>query len=273
MRTSTKAGMARALMAAVGPLVEMLLEMGVTSPEAESLLRSVFVHRARAWLARQRAGRAPPSDARISLVTGVHRNFVRQLLAEPPRIAKSRQQKGSRADRLLSAWHSDPKYLDGSGRPRDLPQRGSSPSFQSLATTYLPGTAPGVVLDELKRAGLVQHLSADRLRVRSRSIRVYGLSLASAAEVGYRTQEFIEALSYNLHSPDHRRFLESMPTIEIEENRVAAVREIIGRRASTFLARMEHELAVAIQTSKKHDRGRRIKVGLTLFATERLVGR
>jgi hypothetical protein len=273
MSVSGKDAMARALMAAVGPLVEIFLELGVTSPEAESLLRSVFIHRACAWLARQNPDRARPSDARISLVTGVHRNFVRHILAEPPRIASSRQKKGSRADRLLGAWHSDPLYLDGSGKPRDLAERGPSPSFQSLAMTYLPGTAPGVVLDELTRAGLVQLLSANRLRVRSRSFRVQGLNLANANDVGCRTQELVETLSYNLHSPESRRFLDSMPAIDVEEDRVAVVREIVARRASNFLARMEHELTLAFGASKRGQRKRKVKVGLTIFAPERFVGK
>jgi hypothetical protein len=260
--------MARAAMAAVEPLVEILLEMGVTSPEAESLLRSVFVHRARSWLVNQSRSSTEPSDARISLVTGVHRNFVRHILAERPKIAKSRQKRGNRADRVLSAWHTDSHYLDGSGKPRDLPERGGRPSFHSLATTYLPGAAPGIVLDELMRAGAVQSLPEGRLRVRSKSFRVHGLNPASVVDVGSRAKGMIETLTYNLHHRENRRVCESMPSIEIEEDRIAAVREIIARRASTFLARMEHELASAVHTSKAGN-AKKIRMGLTIFATER----
>jgi hypothetical protein len=265
-----KAAMARAAMAAVEPLVELLLEMGVTSPEAESLLRSVFVHKTRAWLARRNPGASKPSDARVSLVTGVHRNFVRRILAEPPKIAEARQQKGNRASRMLKAWHSDPVFLDSSGKPRDLPEKGSSPSFHSLATMYLPSAAPGVVLEELRRAGLVQMLSDERVRVRSRTFRMHGLNLSSVADVGSRARELLETLGNNLHHPDSRRFFDSMPVIEIEEGRIAAVREIIGRRATTFLAGMEHELATAVNASKRGKSKRKIKVGLTVFETEQL---
>ena len=110
-------------MAAVEPLVELFLELGITSPEAESLLRSIFVHKAREWLAKSNAAEQYPSDVHVALVTGVHRNFVRTLLAEPPRIAVAREQKGHRASRLLEAWHSDARYLDSSGKPRDLSEK------------------------------------------------------------------------------------------------------------------------------------------------------
>src|ERR1700722_10592727 len=163
MSRTGKAALARSAMSAMEPLVQLFLELGITSPEAESLLRSLFVHQARAWLAQASDGGGKPSDVRISLVTGVHRNFVRRILAETPRIAAARAQKGHPAERLLDAWHSDPAYLDSSGKPRDLPERGPKPSFYSLASAYIPGAAPGVVLEELRRAGVVQMLAEHRV--------------------------------------------------------------------------------------------------------------
>jgi hypothetical protein len=264
-----KATMAQAAMSAVEPLVELLIELGVTSPEAESLLRGVFVHKTREWLARQSSSVAEPSDARISLVTGVHRNFVRRILAEPPKIADAREKKSNHANRLLQAWYSDPVYLDTSGKPRDLPEKGGRPSFQSLSMTYVPGAAPGVVLDQLKSAGLVQMLSEHRLRVRSRTFRGHGFSLNSIAEVGSRARELLDTLRHNVQQSDSRRFCESMRVIEVEPGRLAAVRDLVSRRASTFLAGMEHELAVEANRSPRAQRKARIKVGLTIYQTER----
>jgi len=266
---SSKGAVARAAMAAVEPLVELLLELGVTSPEAESLLRAVFVHKTRDWLARQGERAAEPSDARVSLVTGVHRNFVRRILAEPPKIADAREQKSNRASRLLQAWHSDPLYLDSSGKPRDLLERGAKPSFQSLSTTYVPGAAPGVVLDQLRRAGLVQTLSEHRLRVRSRTFRVHGFTSHGIAEVGKRAREMLETLRHNLKHPDSLRFCDSMREIQVELERIPAVRELINRRAMTFLTGMEHELAVEANKARASKRKGRVKVGLTIYQTER----
>lgn len=269
MSISGKAAVAQAAMAAVEPLVELLLELRVTSPEAESLLRGVFVHKTREWLARQSVSTSEPSDVRISLVTGVHRNFVRRILAEPPKIADAREQKSNRANRLLQAWYSDPVYLDTSGKPRDLPEKGNRPSFQSLSTTYVPGAAPGAVLDQLRRAGSVQTLSEHRVRVRGRTFRVHGFNLSGIAEVGSRARELLETLKHNVQQPDSRRFCDSMRVIEIERGRIPAVRDIISRRATTFLAGMEHELAVEANRSRRAKQKGRIKVGLTVYQTER----
>src|ERR1700676_618181 len=201
-------------MAAVEPLVELFLELGITSPEAESLLRGLFVHKARQWLAALSAEGENPSDVRVSLVTGVHRNFVRRILAEPPRIAAAREQKKHRTARLLEAWHTDPAYLDSSGKPRDLSKKEPEPSFHNLASTYAPGAAPGVVLQELQRAGGVQFLYDERVRGRSSTFRVHEVNAAGMSKWGSRARELLETLIHNLRAPDLRILCDSMSAMK-----------------------------------------------------------
>jgi Family of unknown function (DUF6502) len=261
--------MARAAMAAVEPLVEVFLEMGVTSPEAESLLRSVFVHTAHRWLAKSRGDGASPTDVRVSLVTGVHRNFVRKILAEPPRIAAARERKSHPTSRLLEAWHTDPAYLDASSKPRDLSIRKPEPSFFRLMSTYAPGTAPGVVLKELIRAGMVQLLPEERVRVRSRRFRARGVNASSMNELGSNTKELLETLIRNMRQPDATLFHDSMRSIEVDPARVPAVRDLITRRTGNFLAAIQQELAVEASSPHRMKTKRRVRVGLTAFETEK----
>src|SRR6185437_12053588 len=125
---SGRTELAWAAFAAIQPIVAVLIELGITSPEAESLLRSFFVHEASTWLTGQSGG-GKPSDSRVALVTGLHRNVIREIRAEPPQIAPKRAGRGYRAGRLLEAWHTDPAYKDAHGNPMDLPERGAAPSL------------------------------------------------------------------------------------------------------------------------------------------------
>jgi hypothetical protein len=268
MSEAEKAALARSAMAAVEPLVQLFLELGITSPEAESLLRSLFVHKAREWLATSSECGESPSDVRVSLVTGVHRNFVRRILGEPPRIAAVRQQKGHHAERLLDAWHSDPTYLDSSGKPRDLSERAPEPSFNSLAGRYVSSAAPGVVLEELRRAGVVQMLAEHRVRVRSRTFRHHGLNAGNVGEIGQRARELLETLTHNLREPEETLFCDSMPAIQIDAARLPIVRALIARRASTFLSAVGQEFSAEATASKRNKPKQRVRVGLTVFATE-----
>jgi Family of unknown function (DUF6502) len=252
MGRNGKAALARAAMSAVEPLVALFLELGITSPEAES------------------AGKpAAPSDVRVSLVTGIHRNFVRKILDEPPGIAAAREQKGHPAGRVLEAWHSDPKYLDSSGKPRDLSEREQEPSFQTLVLEYLPGSSPGMVLAELHRAGLVQLLSEHRLRVRNRTFRMQGVNPGNVGEMGTQARELLETLTHNLRQPDSPRFCESTRSIEIDAGRLPIIRDLIARRTGTFLTAMEQELTVLAGSVRSRRAGKRVRVGLTAVETER----
>jgi len=251
-------------MVAIEPLVQLFLELGISSPEAESLLRGLFVHKSRQWLASQGDG-SDPSDVRVALVTGVHRNFVRRLLREPPRIAETRQRKGHAATRLLRAWYSDVRYLDSSGKPRDLPEKGPSPSFETLARAYLRGPTPGVILRELLRTRAVERLTEQRVRACSRYVRAPGLSLPNIREIGVRSKQLIETLTANLRGPRDALFCDSMSSIDVAETRAPVVHEVINRRATAFLQSLEAELASERSYHSRSRGARRVRLSVTVF--------
>jgi hypothetical protein len=264
-RPSARAKMALAALTAVEPLLDLFLRIGLTSPEVESLMRGVFVHKSREWLARQNGGQ-PPSNVRVSLVSGVHRNFVHRILAEPPRIAPARERRANRIGPLLQAWHNENQYLDDSGKPRDLPERGESPSFLSLVREHLPGTSPSEILQALLRSGVVESLPNHRVRVRSQTVRQLGITLENVTELGLRAKAIIGTLIWNLDNVRDGLFFESTPVVEIDADRMAVVREVISRRATTFLAAITQEL-----TSEKPGRkasGRRSKISLAVIESK-----
>ena len=264
-RPSGRAKMALAALTAIEPLLDLFLHIGLTSPEVESLMRGLFVHKSREWLVRQNGGQSP-SDVRVSLVSGVHRNFVHRILAEPPRIAPARERRANRAGPLLHAWHSEKHYLDDSGKPRDLPERGESPSFLTLVREHLPGTSPGAILQALLRSGVVESLPNHRVRVRSETARQPGITLENVTELGLRAKTIIGTLLWNLDNVRDGLFFESTPIVEIDADRMAVVRAVITRRATTFLAATAQELAS--EAPRRKARGRRSKISLAVIETK-----
>jgi len=239
---SVRTAMAQAAISTIEPLVELFLELGITSPEAESLWRGVFVHQCREWL-RRREGGEPPSDVRVALISGVHRNFVSRLLAEAPKISAVRERKGHRAARMLEAWHRDPIYLDSSGKPRDLPERGPAPSFETLADSHIPGAPVRALLRELHRAGVIEFLADRRIRVRTRGVRLPGVTPTNLDQLGRSSAAYLRTLIHNLREPREPWLNEALPPIEIAPDRIPLVREVIYRRTVAFLQSLEAELA------------------------------
>jgi len=248
-----------AAMAAIEPVLEVLLKIGITSPEAESLMRGLFVHRARDSLASQ-AGGVAPTDVRLALVTGVHRNFVRRILSEPPVISSEREGRAYLPGRVLRGWQTDPLYRDEGGKPRDIPEEGPAPSFAALTAEYLSGRSASTVLQELIRSGAVQSLEAHRVRLRSRAARRPGLNLESVTVYGLQARALLATLTARLCDPQAAAFLEVTPVFGIAADRMPLIRDVVARRAGTFLTGLEHELS----RESKGSRGRKVRFSLSV---------
>lgn len=264
-----KSALAKAAMVAIEPLVQFLLEIGVNSPEAESLFRSIFIHKARDWLTAQ--GRYEPSDVQIALVTGVHRNFVHEILKGPPRIAAVRRSRGVKLERLIEAWRLDSAYVGGDGKPLTLFRTAPEPSVKSLIAKHLPGAPVGGTIAQLIRRGLVQVLPDDRILIRSALQPAKGMSYSKVAAAGDLGRSLLETLCHNLNQPAARLFCGGVPKVTVESSRAPALRGAIGLRAAAFLTEIADELAKepgVRKASRKTKAEGRLVIGVTVFQTE-----
>lgn len=146
----------RALRRVLRPLVRVMIARGVTLPAAVEMLKSLLVE-----VAAREFGidGKPPTDSRVSLVTGVHRKDVSRLrpqldAPEPPAPAAV-----SLGAQLVAVWMGSPQYLDAEGRPLPLPRfasEGGAQSFEALVSSVNSDIRSRVVLDEWVRQGLVR---------------------------------------------------------------------------------------------------------------------
>jgi hypothetical protein len=268
MSDTGKATIARAALKAFEPMIDLCLDIGINSPELESLVRAVFVHRVRDRLAQQNSDPRAASDVRVALTSGVHRNFVRQILAQAPQIAPDRTEKRHRTSRLLRAWHTEHRYLDNAWHPRELPLHApdKEPSFADLVQRYMPGVTVGVALEELSRAAAVQVLPAEHVRVKSRSYRTAGVTLASVNDAAEKAKDLLRTMFFNMRKPAVPRICEDMSVISVERGRAAAAMHVVNKRVKTFIEALEQELAV---TSTGKGRGDEVELGLTVYSWER----
>lgn len=135
------------------PLARLLISRGITLPAAVEMLKDAYVKVA---VDEFRLGEAPPTDTRVSLLTGVHRKDIRRLREE------DRSPEDMTALNVLSEvvtrWATDRRYRTRDGKPRVLPRSStarSSVSFASLAYAISSDLKPRPILDELVRLGMV----------------------------------------------------------------------------------------------------------------------
>jgi Family of unknown function (DUF6502) len=145
----------RALRKLLRPLVKLMLSHGITYPYLSDLLKGLFVEVAEQDF---RLDAKPPTDSRVSLVSGVHRKDVSRLrglldsaeLVEPSVVPRGAQ--------LVAHWMGNPKYLLEDGSPRSLARlvsEGGELSFEALVTSVNSDIRSRVVLDEWLSLGVV----------------------------------------------------------------------------------------------------------------------
>src|SRR6516162_10237237 len=130
------------------PVVLLLLKSGITWKEFSNLAKEKFVTVATEAFGKR--GR-PTNVSRVAILTGLNRNDVARL--RTPREQRAEQGFMSKPTQLLHAWYHDPRYLDPSGKPRDLEIEDVDGSFTELARRYAPNTPMVALLKELRAAG------------------------------------------------------------------------------------------------------------------------
>ena len=263
---------ARALSAALEPLIDVCLKIGITSPEIESLLRVAFVQRAFERLPRHaRTGRGP-SDSRVSLAAGVHRIEVGKIRSAGGTVsAKGTMEKKerlySKSARVLTGWTTDTRFMTSGGLPLDLPMERNKQrrSFEDLVDKYAPGNHPGSVLKELRRRGNVELLDDEIIRFKSTTTRASGLTKANVAQAASRIKRLGDTLFHNILETAHPRLYAETKPISLDAEQIALIRAIIDRRAKTFLTSVEGELSTR---STKGTIGAEKRMGLGVFSWE-----
>ncbi len=193
--------MAKALSAALEPLIDVCLKIGITSPEMESLLRVAFVQRAFEKLPRHANSGRGPSDSRVGIAAGVHRTEVTRIrtaggTASARETMETKERLYSKSARVLHGWKTDSRFTTSGGLPLDLPMERNKQrrSFEDLVEKYAPGNHPGTVLKELRRRGNVELLDAEIIRFKSSTTRSKGVTPANVAQAAKRMKRLGETL-------------------------------------------------------------------------------
>ncbi len=144
----------RVLRGLLRPLVRTLISRGVTAPAFYRLLKSVYVDVA--YREFRIDGDTPPTDSRVSLLTGVHRRDVRAYLSDPDDSWETARAKTATFATVLGQWLARPELQDDDGRPAALPRTSADgPDFERLVQSVSRDIRPRTVLDELMRQALV----------------------------------------------------------------------------------------------------------------------
>ncbi len=229
----------RAAMRVLRPLVRFLLRHGIASDAFTELARKVYVDVADKEFAIE--GKRQ-TVSRISVVTGLNRKEVARLRELPGPVADDELWR-NRAQTVLSAWLTDPQFLDRKDHPLDLPFANSEPSFTDLVKKHSGDMQPRAVADELLRVGAVEETPSG-FRMTRRGYEPTEDQQALIDMLGTDAAELLVTLDHNVHADASSRLLQGKVSYDnIHPDDVAEFLALSKRQARNLLEELNHWLA------------------------------
>lgn len=184
--------------------------------------------------------------SKVSTLTGVHRKDVSTILktGETPKV--------SGVDviaKILTAWESDPRFVDGRRSPRGLIYGSEHSEFGVLVSSVTSDVRASTILSELERRGLVEKRSGKVVLIEGYN-RLPQEPVARFRNLARNVKYLFQAAQENLFSPREprnahlRTEFENLSSTQLEELRDWVLKENIDfhKRLREKLTQYERDL-------------------------------
>jgi Family of unknown function (DUF6502) len=245
------------------PVVLLLLKSGISWKEFSDLAKEKFVTvTTEAFGIRGR----PTNVSRVAILTGLDRRDVARLRTPRERRAAV-QGFMSKPTQLLHAWYHDPRYLDPSGKPRDLEIEGADGSFAELVRRYAPGIPLVAMIKELRAAGAIGDAEGKRLRALKRSYIPRELNEDVVRLWGSVLQDVGTTLEHNVYrdETDEPRFERRAISLRVNPKSLPQFRKVLEREGQAFLEHMDDWINAHEVRSSIDEEGIGIRLGVGVY--------
>lgn len=215
MSESLKAAVHAAILRMLGPLIRLLLAVGIGVGDFMALVKVAYVRAARDE-GREKHGELRPNASRIAVVTGLTRGEVAAMLAADTDERRTSERGRQRAERVLSGWWNDPDFQTTLGDPAVLPIAGSRRSFKELVKRYSNEPRVTPILDELLRVNAVKRLPDGTVKPISRTYATVRWNPEGIASLGEQLSEHCRTLLHNLEHPGQPRFVRRVVNAQLD---------------------------------------------------------
>jgi hypothetical protein len=261
----------RALRHLLGPIVRVLLQNGVTWNEFAEIGKEVFVDVARAGYGIQ--GR-PTNNARVALITGLNRREVTRVRSVIAGATDGNETQPNRISQILTAWHTDPDFLDADGKPVMLAADGSRASLAELLKRYAGDVPHGALLKELTLLGLVKQ-QGKAFKVVSRHYVRSASDPDLLHQAGQALHDHATTLAHNVDASrtEPARFERMATTRTLPRRHLRAFGKFLESEGEAFLERADAWLATHSRVAESKDRSRKrnepvVRAGVGVYSIQ-----
>ena len=260
----------KALLQLMEPLAGFASDLGFSAGELQAILREAAVKSA---AARHLEDSNRINISGIAATTGIPRAEISRIL----KSAKAFTEQGEKpadapqqsTNRILAAWHEDPKFTGPNGQPADLKLYGRGTTFETLAKRYGRGIPTRAVLDELIRSGAIELLPTQKIRAKASMTVERGVSARVIKAFGERAAELLNTMLSNMRIPESPNFVASVSDATILRSSLPLFRKELSIKGADFLADIQDVLSrrTRSRSHRHHDDGP-VRVSVTIFCHE-----
>jgi hypothetical protein len=244
------------------PLTEFVIDTGLSTRDIHTILRECAV---RIVASRQLQVAKRINVSGISASTGISRSEISRIIKARSRVGRHADDHRQSTNRILAAWHDDPKYTNSNGQPAELRLYGRGATFDSLVKAHGRGIPTRAVLDELVRTRVVDVLPSQRIKAKAPIVTDGGLTKQFVKAVGDRVSELLSAMLANMREPGAAEFLASVSGTVRSVESLPLIRKEIASKGAEFLSEIQDGF-VHHQTGVRTKGGRSMSV--TVFCYE-----
>jgi uncharacterized protein DUF6502 len=247
----------------VDPLLDLMLDVGVTVHEFQYLIRERAVRVATRRVIRE-CGRN--SKSRVAIITGLPRSEVARILdkADAP-AGEARGQHPSR--RILAAWFDNPRFLTPTGEPAVLPIFGKQRSFETLVSLHSGGIPVRAMLDELIQIDAIERLPDQKVRAKSRIPILTGLTKGAITSIGERARDLLDTLTKNARQKSQPLFEATALISDADPDMVSLARLEMAEQGASFVSGASSILSRSRKESARSARkvSTKCRLGVTVY--------
>jgi hypothetical protein len=250
MEINPKASVLMACRVLLRPIVRLLLRSGIPWKDFAELVKTAYVEVATAEFGIR--GR-PTNASRVAILSGLSR---REVARQRDLLAGNQSEPNTEflnpAQRVLTAWHQDPDYVEPDGVPREVAVDGPAPSFGDLCLRHAGDIPATALLKELRKVGAVGAGEGAKVRALQRVYFPSQFDSAKVLRAGSVIEDIGETVVYDLLCPGGQRlrFERRAENDRIDLRHLPAFQAMLEVEGQAFLERVdawlsEHEAKAA----------------------------
>ncbi len=209
----------------------------------------------------------PTNISRVSVITGISRKEITKIRSSETDFS-AQLIKGTPAGEVLHRWHTDARFLDLQGHPKQLDFDRSPISFKSLVKEVAGDIPPGAMKSELMRVEAIEECLDGKLRIIKRHYVPARIDDRLLHGLDTAIRYLGDTVAYNTDPSrkDHYRFERVVSSVKIRPELFAAIEQQTADRLELFTEEYDDYLSRQEDAGGIQDASSEIGVGVYFFA-------